>query len=105
MRDLVLAYGDEIGLIDQDVGGLEQGVAKESVGAQVLAGDVLLLLLVSGYALQPAQGRDHREEEEQFGMLLDTALHEHRALLRIEARAEEIQDDFAGVLFYLRGAA
>ena len=63
MRDLVLSDGHEIGLIDQNVGGLQQWVAEESIGGEVFAGDVLLLLFVGGHALEPAERSDHREQQ------------------------------------------
>jgi hypothetical protein len=54
MRHLVLADGDKGGLVDEDVSGLDQRVAEESIGAQVFVLEVLLLLLIAGDALQPA---------------------------------------------------
>ena len=35
--DLVLADGDEVGLVEEDVGGLEERVAEEAVGVQAFS--------------------------------------------------------------------
>ena len=69
MRDLVGADGDEVGLVDQDVGGLEERIAEEAVGVQVLLGELGLLVFVGGHALEPAEGREHAEEQREFGVL------------------------------------
>ena len=43
--DLVVADGNEVGLVEEDIGGLEEGVAEEAVGVQVLLAELLLLVL------------------------------------------------------------
>jgi len=53
---LILADGDEVRLVDEDVGGLEERVAKEAVGGEVFALEVLLLLFVAGDALEQPRG-------------------------------------------------
>ena len=68
MEELVLAHGHLVGLVDDDVGGLQQGVAQEAVAAQIRHG-VLQLLLVGGHPLQPAQGRHHGQQQVQLGVL------------------------------------
>jgi hypothetical protein len=52
---LVLADRDEVRLVDQDICGLEERVPQESVGGEVATGEVFLLLLVAGDALEPAE--------------------------------------------------
>ena len=93
---LVLADRDGVGLVDEDVGGLEERVAEEAVGGEVLAGEVLLLLLVGGDALQPAERRDHGEEQMQFGVLGDVALDEEDGAGGVEAGGEVVDRDFDG---------
>ena len=66
--DLVGADGDEVGLVEQDVGGLQQRVAEEAVGGEILFAELLLLVLVGGDALQPAERREHAEEQEELGV-------------------------------------
>ena len=67
--DLVGADGDEVGLVEEDVGGLEERVAEEAVGGEVLFAELLLLVLVGGDALEPAERGEHAEEQEELGVL------------------------------------
>src|SRR5581483_11241400 len=50
VRDLVFADRDVLRLVDEDVGGHENGVAEESKRAEVLVVNVLALLFVGGDA-------------------------------------------------------
>ena len=75
--------------VDQDVRGLEQGVAEEPVGGR-LDPQLVDHLLVRGHALEPRDRRDHREEQVELRVLGHERLHEDRAPLRIEARAEPV---------------
>jgi len=90
MVGLVLADRDEFPLVEDDVGGLEHRVAQESVGVQLLFGQLLLLFLERRDALEPGQGRDHGQQEMELGMLLDGGLDEEDALVRIEPQAEKV---------------
>ena len=69
MRDLVLAYGYKIALVNENVRSLEHRIAEETVGAQILLRNILALFFVGRNALQPAQRRDHGEQQVQFSML------------------------------------
>ena len=84
--DLVLADGDEVGLVEQDVGGLEERVAEEAVGGEVLLAELLLLVLVGGDALEPAERGEHAEEGVQLGVLGDVGLDEDGASARGRGR-------------------
>ena len=75
---LVGTHGDLAGAIDQDIGGLQDGIAEEAVGRQVPVVQLLLLLLVGRYPLEPAHRRDHRQQEVQFGVFGYATLHEDR---------------------------
>ena len=65
---------------------LQQRVAEKAVGRQIAVGQLLLLILVGRHALQPAERRDHREQQVQLGMLGHARLDEQRRLRRIDAR-------------------
>ena len=52
--DLILSDGNEVRLVEQDVGGLKQRIAEEAVGVEVLLAELLLLVLVGRHALEPA---------------------------------------------------
>ena len=97
MVGLVLADGDDVGLVDDDVRGLEERISQEAVGVELLVGELLLLFLEGRDALQPGEGRDHGQEEMELGVLLDRRLDEEDALLGIEAQAEEVAGDVEDV--------
>ena len=79
VRDLILTDGDEVGLIEEDVGGLEERVAEEAVGGQVLLAELLLLVFVGGDAFEPAERGEHAEERVEFEVLGDVRLDEDGA--------------------------
>ena len=91
--NLVGADGDEVRLVEQDVGGLEEGVAEEAVGGEVLFAELLLLILVGGDALEPAEGGEHAEEQEELGVGGDVGLLEDDAAAGVEAGGEEVEGD------------
>ena len=59
--DLVLADGNEVGLVEEDVGGLEERVAEKPVGVEVFLAELLLLVFVGGDALEPGERGEHAE--------------------------------------------
>ena len=63
MRHLILANGNHIRFVNQNVGGLEHGIAQKPVGSQIFILDILSLLFVGGNPLQPAQRRDHGKQQ------------------------------------------
>jgi hypothetical protein len=101
MHHLILPNRHEISLVKQDVRCHHQRVAEESIGAQILRGQVLLLLFIGRDALQPAERSDHRKQLWQLEMRLYVALHEDGAYLRIEARSQKVQRHIQRVLLYL----
>src|SRR5438067_11263129 len=90
VRDLVLPNGHGIGAIDGDVGGLQDRISEEAIVVEVLVAELLLLLLVGRDPLEPADGRDHPEEQEELGVLLHLALDEEDVLLRVEAGGDPV---------------
>jgi len=101
--DLIVAYRDEVRLVEEDVGGLEERVAEEAVGVQVLLAELLLLIFVGRNTLKPWQWGEHTEEGVQLAVLGDVGLDEDGGALGIEARGEEVQRDVADVLAEGRG--
>ncbi len=69
MRYLVGTHRHMGGTVDENIGALQQRVSQKAVGAQILFSEFFLLILVGGYALQPAQRSDHRQQQMQLGML------------------------------------
>ena len=92
VRHLVLPNRHEARVVDRDIRRLEQGIAQEADGRQVLVLQVLLLLLVGRHALEPGNRHDHREEQVQLGVFGDERLDEQRALLRIESGGDPVGD-------------
>ncbi len=65
-----------------------------------------LLVLVARHALQPAQRRDHRQQQVQFGVLRHLRLHEQRGDAGIQSRGqpvdEHLLDEFRQLTWCLR---
>ena len=84
---LVVADGDLVGAVGEDVGGLEQRI-EEQPRAHPLA--VLgRLLLELGHAVEVAPGGDAREEPAQLGVLGHVALAEEQAAIGLQARGQQ----------------
>jgi len=92
VRRLVDADRNVGRLVDQDVGRLQQRIAEEAVGREVLVLEALDLVLVRRHALEPAERRSHREQREQLGVLGQPALDEERRLVGVEAGGEPVGD-------------
>ncbi len=69
MHYLILAHRHLGGVINKDVRALQQRITEKAVGGQVLLLKLLLLILVGRDPLEPAQRRDHGEQQVQLGML------------------------------------
>ncbi len=93
VSDLVGADGDKVGLVEEDVGGLEEWVAEEAVGGEILLAELLLLVFVGGDALEPAEGGEHAEEQEELGVGGDVRLLEDDAAAGVQACGEEVEGD------------
>ena len=90
MRNLVLAHRHVGCAIDQDVRALQQRVAEEAVGREVLALELLLLVLVARHTLEPAQRSDHREQQMQLGVLGHVGLYEQGCDARIQPGGQPV---------------
>ena len=100
---LVFAHRHAVRSVHKDVRRHEHGIAEEARIAQVFVADLLLLFLVGGVALQPGNGRDHRQQERKLRVLLDVGLAEDDALFRVQASAHPIFDHFVDVAADLGG--
>src|SRR2546429_7400759 len=103
VRHLVLAHGHVGGAVHQDVGALQQRVTEEAVGPEILLLQLLLLILVTGYALAPAERRDHRQQQVQLRVLGHVRLDEQRRDPGIEAGRQPVDEHLVHVLLQVRG--
>ena len=71
--------------------------------AEVLLAELLLLVLVGGDALEPAERGEHAEEEEELGVGGDVGLLEDDAAAGVEAGGEEVERDLDVVLLDVAG--
>ena len=69
MGDLIDSHRDKIGFVDDDVCSLEDRIAQETVGLQILILDFLALFLIGGDPLKPGQRGDHGQEKVKLGVL------------------------------------
>ena len=54
VRCLVETYGDEVRLVGEDIGRLQQRVAEKAVGGEVFFPKLLLLIFIGRHPLEPA---------------------------------------------------
>ena len=95
MGQLVFAYRNEVRLVQQDVRGLEHGIAEKAVGAEVFFFDLVLLFFVGRIPLQPGHGHHHGEQEMQHGMFGDMRLDKDSRSFRVDAGSQPIDQEFA----------
>ena len=97
MRHLILADRDRVGVVDDDVGGLQERIAQEAERGQILLGQLLDLFLVGRHALEPRRRDGHRQQQIQLGVLGHQRLDEERAALGIEAGRDPVGGHVVGV--------
>lgn len=98
VRDLVLSDRDHPGAVGQHIGALQHRIAEEAIGRQVLLPQLLLLVLVRRHAFQPAQRRDHRQQQMQLGMLRHSRLDEQRGGPRTDTSRQPVDNHLGHVL-------
>ncbi len=88
VRRLVLADRHPAGLVDHDVGRLQDGVVEQP---HAVLDAVLALLLVGWRAFHPADRHDRVEDPRQLGVLGKVRLTDQRAAVGVEADGEQIK--------------
>ena len=95
MLSLVLSDGHEIGLVEQDVGGHQNGVGEEGMGRFFSVGE---LVFVGVCQLEPRDRLYDAKEPGQFLDFRDIALAEEDGFFRIETEGEKIKGHIHRVL-------
>jgi len=103
VRHLVLTDRHVRGTVHEYVRALQQRVTEEPVGGEILLFQLFLLVLVARHALEPAERRDHREQQVQLGVLGNVRLHEERGNAGIQAGGQPVDQHFADVFLQARG--
>ena len=94
---LVLADRHLVGLVEQDVGGLQHRVAEQPE-AGLLGAALGRLVLELGHPAQLAEPGQAAEHPGQLGVLRHVALHEHHAAVRVEPGREQLGGGHPGPL-------
>ena len=92
---LVLPHRHDVGVVDEDVGGLQHGIGEEpDVGPGALGGLVLELRHPAGLA----EAGEAREHPRQLGVLGDVALDEEHRPCRVDTAGDELGGRQTGAL-------
>jgi hypothetical protein len=83
--------------VEKDVGTLQQRIAEKAISREIAILELLLLILVGRHALEPAERRDHRQQQVQLRVLRHTRLDEHGRDRRVQTGREPVDDDGPGV--------
>src|SRR5262249_19174749 len=78
VRQLIFPHRDEIRLVEENIGSLENGIAEETVGTEVLFLDLFLFFFVRRNASEPGDWTYQREQQVREGMFRDARLEESR---------------------------
>lgn len=90
MLFLVLSYRDNIRIVNEDVGGHQDGVRKQTMGSDETARD---LVFVGVAAFEQTHGRDSAENPGEFGVLRNITLPKENAFFGIEATGEKVDGE------------
>jgi hypothetical protein len=93
VRDLVFAHRNVHWPVQQDVRALQQRVTEKSVSRQIALFELLLLILVGRYTLEPAERRDHRQQQVQLSVLRNARLYKERRDRGVETGGEPVDND------------
>ena len=98
VHHLVLANRHQAGPINQDVSRLQERIAEETVGREILFLQSFLLILVGRHPLQPTEWGDHRQQEVQFGVFGHAGLDKQGRLARVDTGSQPVDDHVPGTL-------
>ena len=88
MLALVVADGDEVGVVEEDIGGHEDRVGEEADPGRLFA-TFGRLVLELGHAVQLTHAGGALEQPGQLGVLVDMALDEQGATRRVSPQASK----------------
>src|SRR5205807_9998062 len=91
---LVAAYGHNVRIVDQDVGGHEDWISKEAVTGGNTASE---LVFITGAALQQTHGRNGGEHPGELGHFGDVGLAKEDRFFRIESASQKIECDVESI--------
>ncbi len=97
---LVAAHGDEVGIVNQNVGGHKDRIGEDAMVGGNAVGDFILVAVAS---FEQAHRGDGGEYPGQFGDGRHVGLPEQERFRRVESAGQEIQRDVQGVLAALGG--
>ncbi len=83
---LILAHGDEVRLVEQDIGRHQRGIGKEA--AVDVLGVFRAFVLELGHAAQLTEHRIAVEDPAELGVLVHVGLQEKGVLLRVETAGD-----------------
>ena len=86
MLTLIVADGNEVGVVQQDVGSLKRRVGEQRARDELAS---VALVLELGHAAEFAETHGGFHQPAELGMLGYLALDEQDAALRVEARRHE----------------
>ena len=92
VRDLVVTDRHHVGVVERDVGRLQQRIPEETNRRQIAIAQVLLLFLVGRHPFEPRHRHHHRQQQKQLGVLGDQRLNEQRAALRVDASGNPVRN-------------
>ena len=99
VRYLIFAHRHFVSAVNHDISRLHKRIAEKAVRCEIFLFQVFLLLFVRRHALQPAERRDHAEQQRQLSMLRHLTLQKNRRLIRVEPRREPIGHHVKGGAF------
>ena len=88
--ELIVADRHGVGLIEQNVRGLQDGIAQKPVRREIASFNVLPFFFIGGIPFEPGNWGDHRQEYMQDGMSRHVGLDEHGGALRVNPDGEPI---------------
>lgn len=90
MGNLVLSHWYQSGLVDKDIGGLQQRISEKAIGGKIAIFELLLLILIAWHPFQPAEWGNHGEQQMQLRMCRHLRLNEKLCLARINADRQPV---------------